>query len=193
MNLHRRTLTLTALSALTVFAGCAAKPPEPIVIENTQTVSATVEAIDPGTRLVTLAGPDGHPETVQVSDDVRNLAQVKPGDRVVVRYYESLAAAFKKKGESTTEGAVEQTAGAIRAPDGQRPAGALGQIVTATVTIHSVDRSTHTVMFVGPGGTMRVVAVKDPAAQKFIQDLKSGDEVELTFTEALAISVEPRN
>jgi hypothetical protein len=34
------------------------------------------------------------------------------------------------------------------------------------------------------------VPVIDPAAQKFVATLKQGDLVDLTFTEALAVSVE---
>ena len=34
----------------------------------------------------------------------------------------------------------------------------------------------------------RTVDVKDPKAQKFIGTLKKGDEVELTYTEALAVT-----
>ena len=45
--------------------------------------------------------------------------------------------------------------------------------------------------FTGPGGLVRTVEVKDPNAQKFISKLKKGDHVELTYSEALAVSVEP--
>ena len=38
----------------------------------------------------------------------------------------------------------------------------------------------------------RTVDVKDPKAQKFISDLQKGDEVELTYVEALAVTLEPK-
>jgi len=38
----------------------------------------------------------------------------------------------------------------------------------------------------------RTVDVVDPKAQKFIAELKKGDEVELTYVEALAVTVEPK-
>jgi hypothetical protein len=59
------------------------------------------------------------------------------------------------------------------------------------VIIEAVDRGTHEVTFTGPAGMTRTVEVKDPKAQQFIGTLKKGDEVEITYTEALAVSVDP--
>ncbi len=67
----------------------------------------------------------------------------------------------------------------------------VGQQVRATVKIsNSVDAANRLVSFTGPKGVKRTVAVKDPKAREFVKQLKPGDEVELTYTEALAISVE---
>jgi hypothetical protein len=60
------------------------------------------------------------------------------------------------------------------------------------VVIESVDNKTHSVTFTGPSGLSRTVDVVDPKAQKFISELKKGDEVELTYVEALAVTVEPK-
>ena len=46
--------------------------------------------------------------------------------------------------------------------------------------------------FVGPAGKTRTVDVVDPKAQQFIGTLKKGDEVELTYVEALAVTLEPK-
>ena len=180
-----------AIAASLLISGCASEPPEPVTVENTQTMSATVESIDHDKRLVSLRGENGRTATVEVSPDVRNLAQVKPGDNVVVRYYEALAAQLKKKGESTTLDAVDVAAGTARAEPGERPGAAVGSTVTTTVVIDSVDQSFKTVTFRGPGGMLRTVAVETPKGQEFIGRLRKGDEVEVTYTEALAVSVEP--
>ena len=108
----------------------------------------------------------------------------------MVSYYSALAAEFKKPGEG--DHAVHTEAAAGRAPLGERPAAAAGQSVTATIVIESVDAAENTVTFTGPRG-LRTVLVETPAGQEFIKQLKPGDEVELTYTEALAISVEPAN
>jgi hypothetical protein len=179
-----------AFCALAVVA-VAAQPAEPVKVERTETVSATVESIDLDKRLVGLRAGD-RSTTVQVSPDVRNLAQVKVGDQVVVEYYQGLAAQFRKKGESQTVGKVDAATGTAQMPQGGQPGAAVGNMVTTTVVIEAVDRSTNSVTFTGPAGKTRTVDVKDPKAQKFISTLKKGDEVELTYTEALAVTVEPQ-
>jgi hypothetical protein len=54
------------------------------VSSNFQKVEATVEAINPTTREVTLKGPEGKVVTVTADSRVRNLANVHVGDKVVV-------------------------------------------------------------------------------------------------------------
>jgi hypothetical protein len=188
----RRLLVPSVLAVCAGLAACASKPPpEPVKVENTESISATVESIDLPKRLVSLRAPNGEKATVEVSPEVRNLEQVRAGDKVVVRYYEALAATFKKRGESTTIGRVDQKDAVARAEPGQKPGAAVGTAVSTTVVIEAVDRDRNTVSFTGPAGLLRTVNVVDPSAQKFISGLKKGDEVEITYTEALAISVEP--
>lgn len=180
----RFTLLLAALLATSAIAS-----PDPINVENTEKLTATVESIDLAKRLVTLKAADGRTETVEVAPDVKNLAQVKAGDKVVVRYYEGLAAQLRKKGQPPASSA-EAAAVAAKAPPGQKPAGMVGGTVSGTVVIDSVDKAAHTVTFRTKDG-VHTVAVKKPEAQKFIAGLKKGDEVDITFTQALAVSVEP--
>jgi hypothetical protein len=63
--------------------------------------------------------------------------------------------------------------------------------VTVTVVIDEVDTENNIVVFTGPRGFTRVVAVQTPQGQQFIRQLKPGDKVDLTYTEAIAINVEP--
>jgi len=127
-----------------------------------------------------------------VSEDMDHQFKVG-GDEVVVTYYEGLAAEFKKKGESKTIGVLDATTGTARMPEGSgRPGAAVANKVKTTVVIESVDTKTHSVTFTGPSGLSRTVDVVDPKAQKFIAELKKGDEVELTYVEALAVTVEPK-
>jgi hypothetical protein len=181
------------LMAVVGLAGpmCWSKEAEPLKVEKVQTVSATVMSIDVAKRLVELKGPKGRVETVEVPAEVRNLAQVKVGDKVVVRYGETLGAVMKTKGTSTTLNSADQAVVAARAAPGAKPGAAVGQSITTTVVIDTVDTKANTVSFTGPEGYLRLIHVKDPKAQKFIATLKKDDHVELTYTEALAISIEP--
>lgn len=181
---------LCAVAALA--CGTAAAQPEPVAVEKTQTISATVESIDTAKRLVELRKGDER-RTIQVSPEVRNFDKIKVGDEVVATYYTGLAAAFKKKGESKTVGVVDATTGTARLPEGSnRPGAAVANKVTTTVVIEGVDRATNSVTFVGPAGMSRTVDVVDPKARQFISTLKKGDEVELTYVEALAVTLEPK-
>jgi preprotein translocase subunit YajC len=181
---------LGALAAF-VFAGAFAQP-APVQTEKVQTISATVARIDAKQRLVELKKGD-EVRTIQVPAEVRNFDKIKVGDEVAVTYYEGLAAEFKKKGTGTPIGTVDATTGTARMPEGSgRPGAAVGNRVKTTVVIESVDKATHSVTFTGPAGMTRTVDVVDPKAQKFIAELKKGDEVELTYVEALAVTVEPK-
>jgi hypothetical protein len=77
-------------------------------------------------------------------------------------------------------------------PEGAQPGAAIGNRVTTTVVIEAVNRDTNEVSFKGPAGMTRTVEVMDPKARQFIGTLNEGDEVELTYTEALAVTVEPK-
>jgi hypothetical protein len=181
---------LGALAAF-VFAGAFAQP-APVQTEKVQTISATVARIDAKQRLVELKKGD-EVRTIQVPAEVRNFDKIKVGDEVAVTYYEGLAAEFKKKGTGTPIGSIDATTGTARMPEGSgRPGAAVGNKVKTTVVIEAVDDATHSVTFTGPSGMMRTVDVVDPKAQKFISELKKGDEVELTYVEALAVTVEPK-
>ena len=177
-------VTLTALAALT---GCATAP-KPMELTNTLEARATVTELDVATRLMTLRGPAGNEFTFEVDPAVRNLSQVKVGDEVVVRYYETIGAAMRKPGDST-EASI--ALGDSVADPGDRPGAAIGTRTTLPVTIVSVDNKAHEVRFYGPDKRVHTIELETPEAQAFAKKLKAGDEVIVTFTEALAVSVEP--
>jgi hypothetical protein len=166
----------------------AAVPPAPVTVEEVVERTATVEAIDLENRLITLKADDGEVATIQVSEEVRNLPQVKVGDRVVARYYEAIGAQVSTP---ATPDAPTIDLAAERAAEGEQPAGAVGRRLTVPVTIASVKDDGKVVSFYGQDGLMRVIEVQRPEGQAFARGLKEGDKVELTYTEALAISVEP--
>jgi ribosome maturation factor RimP len=147
------------------------------------TVRGTVEAIDKEKQTVTLKGPK-RSLTVRVRDP-KKLDAIKVGDPVVGKYYESLLIEVKKPGEATP-GVTAQQATATSKP-GEMPAGAIGQQVTVTATIVAVDKKAGTATIKGPEGNTVTVKARDP---KNLDKVKAGDNVEITYTEALAISLD---
>lgn len=58
---------------------------------DTQLITATVEAIDYETRMVTLQGPEGNSLTLAVDESAPNFDKVKVGDQVVARHTTAVA------------------------------------------------------------------------------------------------------
>lgn len=159
--------------------------PGKAVVVSTAEITATVVAIDKATRTVTLKGPKGKSVDVVAGDEVKNFAQIKVGDQVVVKYLEALSLELMK---TRTTGAPTETVGAVRAKPGERPAGAIGREVTALVDVVAVDPKKSIISIKGPRGNVFDLKVQNPDQFKVV---KKGDQIEVTYTEALAISVEP--
>jgi hypothetical protein len=183
----RRAAAFTLTAAVVAVATGCAQTPAPLEITETQTAVATVEAVDVTNRLVTLKAADGRGMVVKAGPEVRNLAQVRVGDQVVVAYQEALLAEVVKPGT----GSVGMTTAAARAAPGERPGAGMVDEVRLPVKIYGVDTAQNIVEVTGPRGYNRRIKVNDPEAREFIRGLKPGDEVQVTFREPFAVSVEP--
>jgi hypothetical protein len=181
----KRSMCLLAVGVLTAFNCLAA---EPLRREETLEASATVDAIAADSRLISITTPDGRKATLEAGPEIRNFDQIRVGDKVKVTYKAALAASISKSKETPKE---TFDAGAVRAPEGAKPAAAVGQTMTTTVVIESVDTSFDAVTFKRPDGFTRTIAVASPEGKKFIRTLKKGDKVDVEYTEALAIQVVP--
>jgi hypothetical protein len=158
----------------------------------TVTIRATVKAVDMKTRTVTLVGPQGETKTMKVGEQVKNLAQVKPGDVVVARFYDSVAYVVAPPGTKLPEDAMA-IAEAQAAP-GERPAGGIGAKIIVTGLVVGVNPVAHTISLVNPppaGGEVRTLTVKNPEYQKMLPQIKVGDTITAVISEALVAAVEP--
>lgn len=147
------------------------------------TVTATVTKIDQKTREVHIKTADGQKYQFVASTDVQNLAQVKKGDFITVVYTEALAYEVKK--HSDGEGIA--TVAAVANP-GEKPAGAVAQQTTVTVKITAINTKAPSVTIKGSDGDVETIKVKDPSK---LNGVKVGDMVDITYTEAFAIKVDP--
>ena len=118
-------------------------------------------------------------------EDPSRLDAVKVGDPVIAAYVEAVAIQVKKAGASAPGVTVDESR--ARSKPGETPARAIGREVTVTGTITAVDRKAQTVTIKGPRGHEETVKVKDP---KNVQAVKAGDMVELTYAQALAVSLD---
>jgi len=196
MNSSRSPLVRLALAAAlaSALAACetaqkpdvAAAPISGIVKERQITTVATVQKLDLAKRVVTLKGQDGKVFSIHAGDQVKNLPQVKVGDQVSTTYYESIAYEVHKPGMA--EVGVVGATGVGSAQPGEKPAGVAADVIQVTATIVSIDKATPSVTLQRPDGEVVAVRVRDP---KKLEGVAVGDLVEITYTQALAIIVEP--
>jgi hypothetical protein len=149
-------------------------------------LTAQIVGIDKATRTVTLKGPKGNAVDIVAGDDVKNFDQLKLGDFVVAHYVQALSLELRKtKGKA---GAITEREMAARAQPGERPAGMVGRQVTALADVIDVNPKNKTITLKGPRGNVVTLDVHNPDQFKVV---KKGDQVEVVYTEALALSVEP--
>ncbi len=191
----RQIISAAAIAAAVAFAASAVaqtgavavgSAPGKAGIAQTVKITATITAIDKATRDVTLKGPQGNELVVTAGPEVKNFDNLKVGDQVDLQYVEALTLELKKGGGLVV--ARTEQKGAVGAKPGEKPAGAVGRQVTIVADVVAIDPAKQVVTLKGP---QRTVDLKIADPEQFKRVAK-GDQVEATFTQALAIAVEPK-
>ena len=175
--------TLVVLAVL-VALPLVARAQKPVTQTDSVEVTAKIEAIDKSTRKVTLKDQDGELETIKCGPEVKRFDELKVGDTVTFRYYESIAYAIRKPGQPS--GMPTQTGPSVTRGQGPKPGGTISQQETATVTLKAIDEKVPSVTVLTEDGRTVSFKVED---KKNLKDVKVGDKVEITYTEAFMISV----
>jgi len=149
-------------------------------------IVATVKALDLAKREITLQEAHGKSETFKVLPDVRNLDKVNVGDRVVIKYTQGLVMQMQAPGEAPV--APEAAVSAERAAPGSTPAAGMAASVRATVTIRDIDMKNRMVTLEGPEGNLYRVKA---GPKVHLEKAKVGDKLDATYTESVAVAVEP--
>jgi len=188
---NRLILTALGLTLALMASAQESKPaaPRPLSAERAilVTVTAKVEAIDQAKREVTLKGPLGNVVTFVVDERVKRLNEIGVGDEVTANYYVSLAGEFRAPTEDEKKHPLTVLAGAARAPKDTAPAGGALRAFKVVATVVGLDLPTQSVTLQGPLGnyaTIRAESVKN------LKQLRLGETVIVTYTEALAISLQ---
>jgi len=161
------------------------KAPGMVAGAQVATVSAKVIAIDKDTRLVTLQGPLGNQFRVVAGKEVRNFDQIKVGDELVVTHAEALTLELKKGGDGIRERVESQDA--ARAAAGAKPGMAGVNRVSIVANVVALNARTQTVTL---RGVEHTIDLRVPDKNQF-KLIKVGDQVQATYTEAVAVSMEP--
>jgi Cu/Ag efflux protein CusF len=147
-------------------------------------LTATIEAIDQSARLVTLKDKDGDVQTIYAGPEVKRFDELKVGDTVTFRYYESIAYQIHKPGQASSAPATGDPK--IVRGTGPKPGATVSQQMTATVTIKALDAKVPSVTVVTDDGRTLSMKIED---KKNLQGLKAGDKVEITYTQAFMVTV----
>ena len=146
--------------------------------------SATVTAIDPATRKVTLVKTDGTNVTFVAGPEVANFAQIQVGDQVKATWTDKVLIFVPKPGEASTGGTVSAVA---LAPLGEKPGAVLADTVEFTAKVTAVSLWHHTATLQLPDGSSKTVKVRPDVV---LTKETVGTEVVIRITEAHAISFE---
>lgn len=149
-------------------------------------ITGEVTAIDVDKRMISIKGPRGRTGVFAVDPAVRNLGQVKVGDRVVVDYKAAVALALRKGGDGIREKVEAEAASA--APAGALPGAAAMQRTTIVANVEKIDTKKKLATLRGPQGRFVDVKIEDPNVLKTI---KAGDQVVAVFYESAAVNVRP--
>jgi Cu/Ag efflux protein CusF len=200
-------LYIPVLAALLCVAPCAsAQPTEatstvtkaPGAVQAVQSMktTATVTAIDPASRAISLQRPDGQIVDVRAGAEVKNFDKIKVGDKVAVDYTQSLSLELKKGATGapkriespTTVSRASGSSGSSGTSGDSHASATIGEKVTVLADVVAVNRKAHSVRLRGPEGRMVDLKVPDPEQLK---QIKQGDQVQAVYTEALALKLEP--
>ena len=143
--------------------------------------SATITAINPTTRVVTLKDAEGNVEDIECGPEIKRFAELKVGDVVTFSYHAAVVVQVSKNAAAAGAGM-----GAVRG-QGPKPSGAVTSQQTATVTVEAIDPAVPSIKVKMADGHSMTAKVED---KKNLEGVKVGDKIVVTFTEALMVTVE---
>lgn len=170
----------------TVLAVAACAPKSPRTSESIITAAAVVESVNQDARQVTLRdAATGESFSVVAGPEVRNLPQLAAGDTVALDFYQATTISM------AAAGTVPETTGAVaaaRAPEGATPGALVVTTTNTTVRVISYNENSGFATFTTPDGVIHRATVP-PELRSFAAQRKRGDLVDVTFTDAFAISI----
>ena len=196
----KRPVSLTLLAAATLtLASCSTPTYGPLddqtqnatyekgvpggTIVETYELNATITAIDPAGREVTLVARNGKKASVKCGPEVINFGQLRVGDEVKATVTAQVTVAMADAAAPPDTSAATLVA---LAPKGAKPGGLMAatQQYTATITALNHKRRLATLRF--PDGSVRRFVVRPDVD---LAQRKVGEKVSITVTAAMAIAI----
>jgi hypothetical protein len=155
-----------------------------IELDEVIVATAVVVGIDRVDRTLALLGPEGEVIVIEVGHAARNFDQIKIGDEIEAKYYESVAISIERAGGELSESAALVAA---RSPEGDKPGAVVVETVEVSAEIMAIDRSKRKFTLKLPDGRKVKTRVDDEV--KIYNDLRVRDVVRVRYTEAVAVSL----
>jgi hypothetical protein len=152
----------------------------------TETVTATVEAIDHESRAVTLLRADGEVINFVAGEEARNLDQVSVGDIVVAQYVSSIS--VKVMAGDNIEPGQLGLAAMERSEKGEMPGVVAVDTEVIVATVVDINIEANTFQLKGVDGSVEEYVAMNP---ENLKRAAVGDAVVITMSTAIALSVEP--
>jgi hypothetical protein len=183
------------LGLTVIFTSCSSDVPEGkklsythgrpggITVE-TYTTNATVTAIDPATRRLTLVSPKGDQSAYTAAPEVSNFDQIRVGDQVKVTAAAELVVFLRQNGEPAANG---EAALVPLAPKGAKAGGIMAHTVEVTAKVTHLDYNNQRATLLFPDGTSRTIDVRKDVN---LYQQTIGADVVIRTTEPLAIRIE---
>ena len=132
-------------------------------------------------------GTDGGLMTVTAGEEVERFNEFAVGDVLKFEYFTYLKAEFRDPTPEELEAPLQMIAEGGKAPEGMDPAGVVGAVVKAVVTIEALNRPFMIATVRGPNGNYVSIPMED---EKLITELHIGEVLILTYAEAMVIALE---
>jgi len=153
------------------------------------TLQGEITALDKATRAVTVTGSDGASLAFVADRSVRNFNQLQVGDKVSLDYEEAVALELQPAGSAQV--GVTSAQGGTVAPAGSRPGGSMSNTVSIVTEVVAVDPVANTIALRGPRGNTQIIAVQREDLRAKLPNVKRGDMLRISYTEAVAVSIRP--
>jgi hypothetical protein len=144
-----------------------------------------VISIDASTRTVVVEGELGRQVSIVAPQDAPNFDQIEVGDPVAATYVEAIALAIAPVADA--EPGVSETAAVASAPPGATPGAVMAEQIELRAVVKAVDVKTRSVTLDVPSGGERTLKVGEGID---LERVKIGEQVSVTLTRALAISID---
>jgi hypothetical protein len=148
-----------------------------------KTIYATIASIDYDNRVAILTTEDGNTMKVQVAQEIKDIKQFKPGDKIAIDILASMTVHLAKDNGITPRKNVYQNVNI--SPPGKKAVMVKVQVAEVVVTVDKIDAEKRVATLAFVNGDKQTVFV--PRTVKNLDKVKVGDKVIYRFSQSIGV------